>query len=70
MRDFMKKFFLCFLVIGSTTFIAQATKQKRPAKEEVKVKKDKKKIPSRLQERMQDEMQGVRLDDSSQVKEN
>lgn len=66
----MKKIILCFIVIGSTTFIAQATKQEQPVKKEIKVKTDKKKIPSRLQERMQDEMQGVRVDESFNRKEN
>ena len=66
----MKKIMLCFIVIGSTTFIAQATKQEQPVKKEMKVKTDKKKIPSRLQERMQDEMQGVRVDESFNRKEN
>lgn len=58
------------MVIGSTTFIAQANKQDQPVKKEVKLKTDKKKIPSRLQERMQDEMQGVRIDESFNNKEN
>lgn len=60
---------LCFIVIGSTTFIAQATKQERPVKKEIRIKTDKKKIPSKLQERMQDEMQGIRVDESLNQKE-
>lgn len=66
----MKKIFLCFIVICSTTFIAQATKQELPVKKEIRIKTDKKKIPSKLQERMQDEMQGIRIDESSHRKEN
>lgn len=66
----MKKIILCFMVIGSTTFIAQATKQERPVKKEIRIKTDKKNIPSKLQERMQDEMQGVRVDYSGNRKEN
>lgn len=66
----MKKIILCAIVISSTTLLAQVAKQERPEKKEIKMRTDKKRIPSKLQERMQDEMQGVRVDDSFNRKEN